>query len=212
MDNKNCRVQAPSNVQPPQSDVLAIHQIFPYIGNCAQLCLETNACESWSLDSTHTVCTLYNTTIAKYIEILQSPGDDSNDVPETNVYYNANCYTCADTIEYLACNELSRSPPSGSSCGALGLSLANARVASYSSEKSRCGALEGRDSGCALFCMVDLNCSSFSKDQDTQLCFFYNQTASVIANQYRGNTTDQSLYDVQCWRGSDFGGECGCQI
>ncbi|KAI5194203.1 hypothetical protein E4T39_08731 [Aureobasidium subglaciale] len=201
MGNNNCGAPAPPGNRPPQSYVLAVHQIFPYVGNCVQLCLETDACQSWGLDTSHTECTLYSALTKDYIKPLQT----SHGGPQF-YYYDASCYDCSDTIEALSCNILADSPPSGSSCGQLGLSVANAQVASYGNWTD----IQTLNN-CALNCMTDLNCKSFSTDERFNLCFYYSQTASKIANHYRGNTTEQTLYDVRCFVAIDNGGECGYQ-
>jgi hypothetical protein len=196
-----CGYSAPTGNSPPPSYVLGVYQIYPYNGNCIQLCLETDACQSWALNDAHTECTLYNALSEEYLKPLQT----SYDWPQT-YYYDVSCYTCSDTIIALSCNTLQDSPPRGSSCGQLGLSSVNAQVASYGSYKD----IQSLNN-CAEECMVDLDCSAFSTDQRWNTCYFYNQTASTIANHYQGNTTEQTLYDVQCFRASDFGGECGFQ-
>jgi hypothetical protein len=142
---------------------------------------------------------IYNAPTKDYIKPLQT----SYDYPQTR-YRDATCYLCSNTLVALTCNILSDSPPSGSSCGQLGLSSADARVASYSSQIYRGFSVNDR----AGSCMLDLGCSSFSTDQDHNLCFYYNQTATSIANHYRGNTTEQTLYDVQCFQASESG-SCG---
>ncbi|KAI4850993.1 hypothetical protein E4T44_02416 [Aureobasidium sp. EXF-8845] len=196
-----CGYGAPTGNPPPQSYVLGVYQIYPYEGSCIQLCLETDTCQSWALDDSHTRCTLYNALSEEYLKPLQT----SYDWPQT-YYYDVSCYTCSDTIVALSCNTLSDSPPSGSLCGQLGLSYANARVASYGSRSD-----SQTLNNCALNCMSDLDCLSFSTDQNQDMCFYYNQTASTIANHYRGNTTEQTLYDVQCFKASDVSGRCGYQ-
>lgn len=201
MGNNMCGYYAPTGNPPPKSYVLDVYPIYPYEGNCIQLCLESDACQSWSLDESHTECTLYSAVMEDYIRPLET----SDDGPQST-YYDASCYTCSDTPVALGCNTLFDSPPAGSSCGQLGLSSANARVASYGGRSDI-----QQLNNCALFCMSDLDCLSFSTDQNNNLCYYYNQTASTIANHYRGNTTEQTLYDVQCFRASDFGGRCGIQ-
>ncbi|KAI4719389.1 hypothetical protein E4T48_04312 [Aureobasidium sp. EXF-10727] len=202
MGNTMCGETAPATNRPARSYVLSVHQILPYEGNCIQLCLETDACQSWALDRSHTECTLYNAPTEEYLEALQT----SYDGPQTN-YYDANCYECSDTIIPLGCNTLSDSPPSGSSCGQLGLSSVNAGAASYGSQSDA-----ETINNCAKICMSNLDCLSFSTDRRSNLCFFYTQTASTIANHYRGNTTEQTLYDVQCFQASDLNvGNCGHQ-
>jgi len=201
MGNNMCGYGAPTGNPPPQSYVLGVYEIYPYEGTCIQLCLETDACQSWSLNDANTECTLYNAPSEEYLEPLQT----SRDWPRT-YYYDASCYTCSDAVVALGCNTLSDSPPSGSSCGQLGLSSANAHVASYGSRSDIQSV-----NNCALNCMSDLDCLSFSTDQYRNLCFYYNQTASTVANHYRGNTTEQTLYDFRCFQASSVSGRCGYQ-
>jgi len=153
------------------------------------------------MNDAHTECTLYNAPSVKYIRPLQTSGE----WPQT-YYYDASCYACSDTVVALGCNNLQDSPPFGSSCGQLGLSSANAKVASYGSQNG----IQTLNN-CALNCMTNIDCLSFSTDQDPYMCYYYNQTASSIANHYRGNTTEQTLYDVQCFRAGDNRGACGYQ-